>query len=151
MRKSLLLVIMAVMFFAVNQANAQYGGPGGPRGPRMSPEEMTKARVERLTKELQLTPEQVAQVETLYKEQAKESAKRREQMRSSGQRPDMEQMRASMVKERKAMDEKMSKILTPEQNEKYLKMQAERQKGPGMGGPGAPGGHQRKGHPERKK
>lgn len=148
MRKSLFLIIMAVMFFAVDQANAQYGGPGGPRGPRMSPEEMVKMRVERMTKELQLTPEQAAQVETLYKEQAKESAKRREEMRNSGQRPDMEQMRAQMEKEGKAMDEKMAKILTPEQNEKYLKMQAERRKGPGMGGPG---GHQRKGHPERKK
>ena len=94
MRKSLLLIIMAVMFFAVGQANAQYGGPGGPRGPRMNPEEMAKMRVERMTKELQLTPEQAAQVEALYKEQAKESAKRREEMRNSGQRPDMEQMRA---------------------------------------------------------
>lgn len=148
MRKSLFLIIMAVMFFAVNQASAQYGGPGGPRGPRMSPEEMAKARVERLTKDLQLTPEQAAQVETLYKEQAKAREKQREEMRNSGQRPDMEQMRASMEKERKAMDEKMSKILTPEQNEKYLKMQAERQNGPGMRGPGE---HGRKGHPDKKK
>ena len=146
MRKSLFLIVMAVMLFAVNQASAQYGG--GPRGPRMSPEEMAKARVERMTKELQLTPEQAAQVEALYKEQAKAREKQREEMRNGGQRPDMEQMRASMEKERKAMDEKMAKILTPEQNEKYQKMQSERPGGPGMGGPGGP---QRKGHPERKK
>ena len=148
MRKSLFLIIMAVMLFAVNQASAQYSGPGGPRGPRMSPEEMVKMRVDRMTKDLQLTPEQAAQVEALYKEQAKAREKQREEMRNSGQRPDMEQMRAQMEKENKAMNEKMAKILTPEQNEKYQKMQAERAKGPGMGGPGGP---QRKGHPERRK
>ena len=158
MRKILFLIIMAVMVFAADRASAQYGGermgpphgmgPGGPRGPRMNSEEMVKARVERLTKDLQLTQEQAVQIEALYKEQAKAREKQREEMRNSGQRPDMEQMRAQMEKERKAMDEKMAKILTPEQNEKYLKMQAERQKGPGMRGPGERG---KKGHPNKKK
>lgn len=94
MRKILFLIIMAVMVFAADRASAQYGGermgPGGPRGPRMNSEEMVKARVERLTKDLQLTQEQAVQIEALYKEQAKAREKQREEMRNSGQRPDME-------------------------------------------------------------
>ena len=74
-------MMAAVMFFTVNQASARFegeqmmppqrmgagfGGPGGHRGPHMDSEQMIKATVARLTKQLQLTQEQSAEVEKIY-------------------------------------------------------------------------------------
>ena len=142
MRKSFFIVMAAVMFFTVNQASAQFegeqmmppqrmgtdfGGSGGHRGPHMDSEQMIKANVARLTKQLQLTQEQSAEVEKIYRDQSEVRKTRREQMRKEGLRPDMQAMRAQMEKERADMDAKMEKVLTLEQYAKYKEMQAARE------------------------
>lgn len=151
-------MMAAVMFFTVNQARAQFegeqmmppqrmgagfGGPGGHRGPHMDSEQMIKANVARLTKQLQLTQEQSAEVEKIYRDQAEVRKTRREQMRKEGLRPDMQAMRAQMEKERADMDAKMEKVLTPEQYAKYKEMQAARGKNHMARGNGREYGKQR--------
>ncbi len=147
MKKVFFMMIFAVMIFAANQVNAQFeeemmgppqnmgmrpGGPGGfggHGGHGMNSEQMIKSNVARLTKQLQLTKEQAAEIENIYKAQADARKERFEQMRKSGQRPDMQAMRAQMEKERADVDAKIAKVLTPQQNEMYKQMQAERGKG----------------------
>ena len=162
MKKSLIMILFAAMLLVANQGNAQYGyemmgpppgmgpgmGPGGPRGPKMNSEQMIKGKVKRLTKHLQLTQEQATEIEALYKAQAEDQKKQREEMFKSGQRPDMEAMRAKMEKERSEMDAKIGKVLTPEQFEKYKEMKANRDKGrmaPGQRGPKKHHGKMKKG------
>ncbi len=157
-------MVFAAISLVANLANAQFdpemmgppmgmgpGGPGGfggPGGPGMDNGQMIKSRVAKLTKQLELTKEQAVGIENIYKEQAEARKQQFEQMHKSGQRPDMEAMRAQMEKERADTDARIAKILTPEQNEKYMQMNQGRGKHPaargnahGKKGPaGMPGG-----------
>lgn len=78
---------------------------------KMSPEKRGEKEVKRMTKELGLNDSQQKEMKALFSEMAPK--------RSEGdKRPSKE--------ERKAMKEKISKILTPEQNATWEKIQAER-------------------------
>ncbi len=70
----------------------------------------TEKRVEAMTKELDLTPEQQTKMKALFDEKAKENKAKRQEMKEK-----MAQKKA----ERESHDEKIKSILTPEQVKKY--------------------------------
>jgi protein CpxP len=78
---------------------------------KMSPEKRGEREVKRMTKELKLNDAQQKQMTTLFSEMAPKKG-------DVDAKPSKE--------ERKAMKEKISKILTPEQNATWEKIQAER-------------------------
>ena len=78
---------------------------------KMSPEKRGEREVKKMTKELKLNDAQQKQMTTLFSEMAPKKG-------DGDAKPSKE--------ERKAMKEKISKILTPEQNATWEKIQAER-------------------------
>lgn len=143
MKKNFLFMMFAALLCAANQMYAQFeeenvnasmqdmrfgrpdghgrhGGPGGYGGRG----DMVQMRVKRLTEQLQLTKEQAAKIESIYKEQAEARRAEMEKFRQSGERPDMNAMREQMNAERAKTDAKIAEILTPEQNAKYMQLQS---------------------------
>ena len=86
----------------------------------MNPEQYAKHRTERLTKQLELTPQQATAVEALYVKQGEQM----QQMRKV-QQGDRAAMREKMVEARKAREAEFKKIMTKEQYEKWQQLQAE--------------------------
>lgn len=126
--KKLTLAIFVALAASLAVAQGPGGRPGGPGGPggrgggRMDP----KTQVERMTKDLNLTP---AQASKLMAAMTKRQA-------------DMEKITADY-------DGAMKKILTKDQFDKMQKERAARRAG-GRGGPGgAPGGRGGPGGPPR--
>jgi len=131
MKKSAFALLCLV--FLLSNAWAQQPGFGGRA--QFSPEQRTKMRLERLTKELGLTPEQVKQMEVVFNEDEQQMAKMREEMGG-----DREAMRAKMEKFRADREARVSAILTPEQLKKYGEINARfQQRGQGMRPGGEPG------------
>jgi len=105
------------------------GGPGGQGGPgRLSPEE----RLKRMSEALSLTQEQQDKVKAIFEGGREEMGKLREA--PEGER--REKFRAFM----ESQNQKIMGVLTPEQQEKYKGIIAERMKQAGQRGPGGPGG-----------
>jgi len=98
-------------------------------GNRRTPEENAKRMTERMTTELNLTPEQVAPVDSINLVFAKAQAKLVENANGdfASIRDDMRKLSALRV-------EAYEKVLTPEQIEAYKKMMAERMRNRGQGG-----------------
>lgn len=100
-----------------NQSSGQQGGErrmGGPGGRgMMSPQ----ARLDRLSKELNLTKDQQDKIKPILEDEQKQM----EELRSSsgGERPDMSKMRDI----RKSHDEQIRAVLTSDQQTKYDEMQ----------------------------
>lgn len=81
---------------------------------KMTPEQRIERRVERVTKELNLDAKQQEQLKQLYADEAKNrEAKMAEMKDKKGQGREM------MAEQRKASEEKMKAILTPEQLTKW--------------------------------
>ena len=100
------------------------GGPGGGRG-RMTPEQ----QVERLDKAVALTADQKTQITAIFKDTA-----------AAMQAIPQEERREKGAELRKAANEKIRAVLTPEQQKKFDDL-------PPMGGgrgPGGPGGKKEK-------
>ncbi len=117
--KRIILASVMMLFCFVSMAQ-QRGG---------TPEERAKRQTDRLKEELSLNADQEKQVLTLHLERAKKM----EEARAAGG-DGREAFRASQEEYTK----KLTAILTPEQQEKFKKMQAEmRQRG--GGGPGGGG------------
>lgn len=126
MKKSMLMVALAAMLFMGNQMVAQNEtGRMMPLSGRMrqSGDEMIKSNVKKLKAELQLTDEQASGIENLYKQQMEARKAQREKSAQSGQRPDMEAMRAAHAAERAELDKKIAQMLTPEQQVKFAELQ----------------------------
>jgi len=104
--KKLATLVMALIIsgFAFGQDRQQ-------RGSQKSPEESAKLYTEKLTKELNLSSEQQKQIYDLTLEQAKKAKDRKPMQREKMNKDNMEKFRA----ERKAHQDKMESILTPEQ------------------------------------
>jgi protein CpxP len=117
MRKGLIAIMLA---FASFTAFAQR--PDTNR----TPEQRAEAQTKNLTESLKLTEDQQKQVYALNLERGKQMM----EMRNAGT-PDREKMRESM----EAYNVALTKILTPEQQESYKKIMAER-RGQGGGGGG---------------
>lgn len=85
-----------------------------------SPEDMAKARTERLTTVLELTPEQQAKVHAMHVQQAKEAEARRTERQAK-----REQAKAGMLAKRQQHEQEMKSILSEEQYAKWQAMRAE--------------------------
>lgn len=127
MKKQIMLLLAFVLALNIC-AFAQQGG-----GQRMSPEERSKAQVERLTKELSLSKEQASKLDTVFLESNKAMQKMREDARNNGGSFD----RAAFEKYNAERDAKVKAVLTEEQYKKYEAQQAEqRQRMQNRGGNG---------------
>ncbi len=124
------LFTMVSICGAVAQPGGGQGGPGGGQREQLSPEKQAEQRTETLTKELDLTDEQAAEVKAIYLEYATAAEKERAEMRTSGQRPNREEMMAKQKQTNDKMTIKIKESLTEPQSVKfdtYLEKQAEEQ------------------------
>ena len=110
MKKTMFAVMMAAVMM-IGTATAQPQRPDGEKREKPTPEQMAKFRTERMAKELNLTQEQQQQVYDYTLTRINEASKKAEAART-----DMEAARKSNA-------EKMQKILTPEQYQKWEEMQ----------------------------
>lgn len=98
-----------------------------PKAPMVNPEIRIKQQVERMTKQLDLTPEQASKIQAIQEKHFKrEIAKFRK----------MEKKRAAQLKKREANLNEIKAVLTPEQ---VKKMEALREKGAKAAGQGFQG------------
>ena len=79
-----------------------------------SMEKMQAKHLDKLAKELNLTPEQKDKISVIMKENGEK------------RKAEMQKMRENAKVEREAIDAKIKEVLTPEQAQKYDKMQADR-------------------------
>lgn len=141
MKKTIFVAAIAAVMM-IGTAAAQPQRPQGEKREKPTPEQMAKFSAERMARELELTPEQQQQIYDYNLARIKEASQKAQAARS-----DMEAAR-------KNADEKMQKILTPEQYRKWGEMQKRRadmgraqgQRGGWQGhgpqmGPGPKGGH----------
>lgn len=85
-----------------------------PNMEKMTPEERTAKRIEKMTKDLNLDAKQQEKLQLLFTEQEATRASQKEEMKKKREQ-DKEKMDAQKAK----MDEKMKAILTPEQAAKW--------------------------------
>lgn len=110
MKKLIVAAFLVVGFTTFAQVEKKENAKKEPME-RMSPAERSQMALKRMTKNLSLNEAQQKQVSALFSEE--------EAKRGDGQtKPTKE--------DRKMMKDKISKILTPEQNAKWDKIQAER-------------------------
>ena len=110
MKKLIVAAFLVVGFTTFAQVEKQEKGDKEPME-KMSPEKRGEREVKRMTKDLGLNDSQQKEMKALFSEPA---SKRGE----GDKKPSKE--------ERKAMKDKISKILSPEQNAKWEKIQEER-------------------------
>lgn len=106
-------ILVAVCLLSAGAANAQ-------ERTQRSPEEMAKARTERLTTVLELTPEQQAKVNAMHMQHAKEAEARRKERQAK-----REEAKANMQVKRQQHEQEMKTILSEEQYAKWQAMRAE--------------------------
>lgn len=136
MKKVILAALLMVMTIG---ANAQDDN-GRRQRPQMDRQQMVEFRVERMTKELSLTPEQQSKIKEILNEEFANMPQRGQM--TQGERPSreaMEQMRAK----REETNKKIEALLNDEQKAKYKEMNNRR------GGPGQRGGGPRGERPQR--
>ena len=119
------------------QSQGEGGGPGGPGGPRGGGH-MEERRLEMMTKQLNLTPDQVTQVKAI-------EADNRTQMRALHEDTSTApaDKRPKMMAMREASTAKVRSILTPDQQTKFDAMEARmrermQNREGGQGGPPPP-------------
>jgi hypothetical protein len=91
----------------------------------LDPEQMLDRQMSQLTEELTLTADQQEQVRPILKESFEKMTDLRTKSRDSGERPSPE-TREEMTKIREDTHEKLGKVFSKEQMEKYDKMLQER-------------------------
>ena len=106
-----MFAVMVAAVMMIGTAAAQPQRPEGEKREKPTAEQMAKFRTERMAKELDLNKEQQQQVYDMTLTRIK----------SAQQKADRD--RSAMAAERKSADEKMQKILTPEQYRKWGEMQ----------------------------
>ncbi len=111
MKKLVLLVFVAVV--TVGSMMAQAPQEGG----RRNGGDRSKEQLERMKTDLNLTPDQVAKIEVVLKEEQKTMM----ELRANGS-GDRDKMREEMMKMRTARETKMKEILTPEQLQKQAEI-----------------------------
>ena len=124
MKKLFLAVLLVVGFTTF--AQEQKEKPQRLETEKLSPEQRSQLQLKKITKDLNLNADQQAQVQKLIAEQsAKREALRAKikETKDSNEKPSAED-RAMMIDEmkdgKKAMDDKLKSILTPEQFEKWM-------------------------------
>lgn len=118
-----------------NSAPNQQQDQAGPRdGPRGGPGHREAHQLEFLTKQLNLTPDQVTQVKAIEDDSRKQAMAVRDDTSIARQ-----DKRAKMIEIRKGAQDKIRELLTEEQKPKFDAIQARRQgRDPEQGGPPPP-------------
>ncbi len=135
MKKALSLAVLfagiSLATFAQEQKETDHTFKRERKHPRMekkitnrTPEEMAKVKTEHLDKRLKFTDAQRAEVYAVQLEQAKRVVVHRDEMKK---------MQSKWREEMKGSQEKMEKILTPEQKEQLKESYAQRRKGKAKG------------------
>lgn len=119
MKRSILVVMMALVAFSLQIQAQEPQQPRGERGNRQqwSPEQ----RAEQVAKDLELTADQQKQLKELFVKQQDEMAKMREQAQG-----DPASRREKFMELRKKWDTDMEKIVGPEKMVKWKALQEER-------------------------
>lgn len=113
-------------------AQEREGGPLKDKMEKLTPEQKTERHLKKLTSELNLNSKQQEQIKQLLAEQGakrEEFKAKREEYKNNSVKPSPEEraaFRSKVEAEKKAMDEKMKSILTPEQFEKWNANKAEK-------------------------
>jgi Spy/CpxP family protein refolding chaperone len=98
------------------------------------PKQMVERQMTQLKEQLELTDEQVPKVKEVLEGNMKSMMELREKYPfTPGEQPS-DEAREAMAKSRREANEKMAKVLTEAQMEKYQKIQRERGMGAGKGG-----------------
>ena len=129
MKKTIFVIMMALLAVAGMNAQPQGRGHHGPRG-GMNPEKMIEHRIAMLDKQLQLTPDQKSAIASIYGEQAEQAKAEMQQMQDKKVQPKPEEMKArkEQMKARQAeVDAKVAAVLTADQKAKYEQMVADRE------------------------
>ena len=116
--------VTIMIFLAICSISTFAQPPGGGRGGRQMSEEDVKERVEQTADSLNLTAEQEKKVLEFEMEFFRERQKMFEDF--DPETGDREAMRANMMKQRDARNEKYAEVLTEEQLEKFQEMQDRR-------------------------
>jgi protein CpxP len=135
MKKVLSLAVLfagiSLATFAQEQKDTERSFKKERKHPRMerkianrTPEEIAKMKTEQLDKRLKFTDAQRTEVYAVQLEQAKRAATHRDEMRK---------LQSKWREEMKGSQEKMGKILTPEQKEQLKESYAQRRKGEAKG------------------
>ena len=145
------LLLFAGLMLSLISVQAQ--GPGqsgerdgqGRRGRMMDPQVMAERQTERMTEELELTDQQVEQVQAINLKYAEQQSELFASMRGEGRQQMDEdarmEMRDQMMDLRIAKDKELKTVLTKDQFKAWKKMQKQRQEQRGQrGGQGGPGG-----------
>lgn len=132
MTKKLIIAALLVVGFtsyAQDQNQAEGKSNRGQQRERMSPEQSSKAQLDKLTSELKLDAKQQEQIKPIIEEQiAKRKAMMAERMGNKDAQKKMtpEERKVAMAarkEERTAMENKLKAILTPEQFKKMKEME----------------------------
>ena len=115
MKKFALMALLSIG--AIGFAQERMGGRE-----RMTPEQRTEMRVQRLTKELSLNDKQQKEVKDLFALQAADMEKMRAENKDKKD-ANREAMKQKMTSQREAQDAKMKSILTADQYKKYTELQ----------------------------
>ncbi len=118
-------------------ASGQGRGPGGMGGP-----EQQQRQLDMMTKQLNLTPDQVTQIKAIQDDGRKQAMAMRDDTTTSG-----DDRRAKMMTMRQAEQTKIKSVLTDDQKPKYDAMIAQQRQGRGNGGGGYGGGNGNGGPP----
>ena len=120
------LLLVSISSFAQEQTTSE-GKPKKEKREKQTTEQRSQAQLEKLTKELALTPQQQEQIKPILAEQyAKLEAFRAERMNSGRKEMTAEErdaLRAKRQEDKKAVDTKIQTILTPEQLKKWREIQ----------------------------
>lgn len=123
--------MMSLSISAQDSNQRRREGNQPPREMRMT----AKDRAERMAKQLQLTPEQTAQVEELFKkqdekraEQMKKFREERQQMQQQDCEKQREEMRALMEQNMEEQDAELEKIIGKEKMEQWKAYRQEQMK-----------------------
>jgi len=124
MKRSLKLgAAVSMMLLFVLQLSAQ--GPGGGRGFQMSEDDI-KERVESTSKTLHLTEDQQNEILKYELDFYNKRQIEFQKIRSSGEAPDREEMRARMTKIMEERNAKYQEVLTPDQYKQFTEIQDQR-------------------------
>lgn len=126
-KRIFLPVFLLAMTWMVAQAQPgpRDRGERPPRQEMMSPDSVAQRQTQRLTKALDLTPEQQKKVERINLDAARDRMAMHDEMQK-----EQEKMREKMDQKRDAQDKALKEVLTEEQYQKFRDMH---QKGPREG------------------
>ena len=141
MRVAFLALCTAAMGATTMMAQDTPPASGQGRGGMATPEQQQR-QMDMMTKQLNLTPDQVTQIKAIQDDTRKQSAAMRDDTTTSG-----DDRRTKMMAMRTAEQTKIKAILTEDQKPKYDAMIAQQRQARGNGGGGYGGGNGNGGPP----